>query len=260
MNEILKIVYDKSKTNKLLNTKDLADIVEYYINSQQLDDYVLNLHIGYLDSKTLATYSLEKRDIVINLKLLKQCSNARCEEGYLGLYGFFVYFYKNLFILHALFHELEHANQLKTAYNDISTEGLLIRLSLLVGKEYYDKLYPISPEERLADIKAFEKIIRLIKEQKANFKIISDLLEVEKQDCILVGYSCDGKTVNDPITNYFSLGNRKDLLESFDFKHIKQIHNVYERMKYGFPVSKEEFINSDLYIQEINESLTRVKH
>ena len=44
------------------------------------------------------------------------------------------------------------------------------------------------------------------------------------------------------------------------FESIKHIHNVYERMKYGFPVSKEEFINSDLYIQEINESLTRVKH
>ncbi len=260
MNEIFKLVYDRSKKNQLLCAQDLAKIVEYYTISQQLNEYVLNFYINSINSNTFATYSLDDRSIIVNLKLLRKCTKDRCKEGYGGLRGFYVYFYKNLFILHALLHELEHANQLKIAYNDTNTEGLLIRLSYLVGKEYYDKLYPISPEERLADVKSFEKIIDLIKANKTDLKTIRGLLEIEKQDCILTGYSCDGTTVDAPTTNYFTLGKRKDLLKAFDFESIKHIHNVYERMKYGFPVSKEEFINSDLYIQEINESLTRVKH
>lgn len=259
MDEIFRIIYNRSKKNQLLCAQDLAKIVEYYTVSQQLNEYVLNLYINNIDSNTLATYSLDDRDITINLKLLQKCTKDRCKKHHTGLKEFYVYFYKNLFILHALLHELEHANQLKIAYNDISTEGLLIRLSLLINKEYYDKLYPISPEERLADVKSFEKITALINGNKKDFETIIKLLEIEKQDCLLTGYSCDGKTVNAPTTNYFTLGKRKDLLEAFDFEKIKQSHNVYERMKYGFPVSKEEFINSDLRTQEVNKSLIKIK-
>ena len=196
------------------------------------------------DSEYFASYSNYTKNITIYIKLIEQMVND-IENNILNTNTFETTLYKNLAILQILLHEVEHANQQKIAYNDNSLEALLIRLSYLVNNGYNEKLYDYCPEDRWAEIKSFEEIHTLISLINNRLIRLPDILETEKLKRLLRGYHYKDFLINVPIVDYFTLGNKKDLIDAFELSNnVQEKYTLYDRFKYGFPVSVSEYGSS----------------
>ena len=153
MEKILKLLYDKSIKNNIINLGDIIEITEYLINYKRLDDYIVDLDIKSLQKNKLASYSVLSKKIMIYVDTVELMMND-IEENILIANDFEKSFYKNLSIIQVLLHEIEHANQQKLAYKDNSLEALIIRMSYNcnLNSLYNEKLYEYCPEERFAEI------------------------------------------------------------------------------------------------------------
>ena len=168
-----------SKIYELYKENREAPLDEKFINNAfeiMLDDdkglipYIEDFRITKLPRNLIGAYSNEERCIKINKEAIEEQSINQ-----------------QLFALHVLRHELEHARNLKTLYEgrkDI--ESLVVYYSLRSyamehGLDYspnVDNLfksfldisikmnYEVDPGERLADIKASKYIVNLLKNQR----------------------------------------------------------------------------------------------
>lgn len=159
--------------------------------------------------------------------------------------------YKNLLILQILLHEIEHANQEKNFYSENNLETFILRLSNFV--KYDDGLYDINPEERFAEIKSYQEIILMVDNIKTKFEILFQLLQTDKLQRQLKGYSYYQPIINSPLTTYFKQSKKENLLNAFDWYSdnyentlncVTLNYNLNERLFYGFPISKIEYAKS----------------
>ena len=112
-------------------------------------------------------------------------------------------------------------------------------MSFLVTDGYSEKLYDLCPEERIAEIKSYEEIIKLINYISNNrLFVLPEILDNEKLRRLLRGYHYSNSSINAPIIDYFTYGNKCELLEAFDFSTKRDLN---ERFKYGFPISTNEY-------------------
>lgn len=58
MEGILKIIYDLSTRNSLLNINDIDKIIDYLINKNNLEKYIVNIDVQRIRSNNLASYSI----------------------------------------------------------------------------------------------------------------------------------------------------------------------------------------------------------
>ncbi len=237
MENILRIIYDKSLNNKILNQNDIEKLIEYIVINKSLNDYILNIDFQPIRSNNLASYSTYTKIITIYTKTIdKMITNL--ENNFLSTNNFEKILYKNLSILQVILHEIEHANQQRIAYKDNTLEALVLRLSYLVNNEIYE----ISPEERLAEIKSFNEIYNLINYLDINLYSISNIIKIDKLKRQLRGYHYKNNNITSPTVDYFTLGNKKTLLEALHLKdNIYDKYTLEDRFKYGFPISLEEY-------------------
>ncbi len=241
MENILKIIYDKTVNNQILDLKDIEKILELLVIDKCLNDYILNINVQHIRSNNLASYSNYTKNITVYIEKVEQMVKD-IEKNILISNDFEILLYKNLSILQVLFHEVEHANQQKIAYNENSLEAFIIRLSYLVKNCYTEELYEYCPEERLAEIKSFEEIITLIGYLNNNLSILPEILYTEQLKRLLRGYHYSNAFINVPIIDYFTLGNKSELLNAFDFSdNIQSQYTLTERFRYGFPISIGEY-------------------
>ena len=128
MESILKIIYDKTIDNKILDLKDIENILEILVIEKNLNDYILNINIQQIRSNNLASYSSYTKEITVYTEMINKMVKD-IEKSILNISVFETTLYKNLSILQILLHEVEHANQQKIAYHDNTLEALIIRLS-----------------------------------------------------------------------------------------------------------------------------------
>lgn len=239
MENILKIIYDKSIKNKILDIKDIDKILELLIANKGLNDYVLNINVQQIRSDNLASYSSYTKNITVYIKAIDRMIK-NIEKNILITNDLEISMYKNLSILQILLHEIEHANQQKIAYNENSLEALIIRMSYLIPNAYSEKLYEYCPEERLAEIKSFENLLLVINYLNKKPNNLLEILNAEKLQRLLRGYHYINCSVISPLNAYFTLGNRADLLNCLNFK----INMLSEKMKFGFSISIDEYRNN----------------
>ena len=241
METILKIIYDKSIHNKILSLKDIEKILELLVIEKCLNEYVLNIDVQLIRSNNLASYSNYAKKITIYKKTIEQMVKD-IENNILNINEFEKTLYKNLSILQILLHEIEHANQEKISYSNNTLEALIIRLSYLVNNGYDEKTYEFCPEERLAEIKSFEEINAIIDHMDNKLILLPNIMEMEKLKRQLRGYHYKNNFVTVPIVEYFTLGNKKNLLEAFDLSESGlDNYTLDDRYKYGFPISNIEY-------------------
>ena len=241
MENILKIIYDKTLNNSILNLKDIEKILELLVIEKELNNYILNINVQNIRGINLASYSNYTKKITIYADMIHQMIDD-IENSILNINDFEITLYKNLSILQVLLHEIEHANQQKIAYNENSLEALIIRLSYLVKNGYDEKLYEYCPEERLAEIKSFEEIISLIGNINNKLTVLPDIIETEKLKRQLGGYHYRNFFVSVPIVDYFTIGNKKDLLAALELSsNIQEKYELNDRFKFGFPISVSEY-------------------
>lgn len=249
MENILKIIYDKSFENKILDLKDIEKILELLVINKCLGNYILNIDIQPIRSNNLASYSTFTKNIIIYTGTL-ELMVKNIEKNILIASDIEKNLYKNLSILQILLHEVEHANQEKILYTENSLEAFIIRMSCLVSNSYNENLYEYCPEERLAEIKSFEEILSLITIINNKLEKLSEIIETEKLQRLLRGYHYSKSLVNCPLITYFKLGNKEEILQSFDWysdtpeNALSQASNIYNlnlRMKFGFPIALNEY-------------------
>ncbi len=244
MENILKIIYDKTINNKIIDFKDIEKILDLLIVEKSLNEYILNINIQPIRSNNLASYSNYSKKITIYTEMIDKMVKD-IENNLLNVNGFETTLYKNLSILQILLHEVEHANQQKIAYNDNTLEALIIRLSYLVNYDYDEKMYEYCPEERLAEIKSFEEINTLISYTNNKLNSLPSIVKMEILKRNLKGYHYKDGFINVPIVDYFSFGKKKKLLDAFDLTgDALEKYTLNERFKYGFPISTNEYGNS----------------
>lgn len=241
MENILRIIYDKTINNKILNFKDIEKILELLVIEKCLNEYILNINVQPIRSNNLASYSNYTKKITIYTEMVKQMVKD-IKNNILNTNNFETILYINLSILQILLHEVEHANQQKIAYNDNTLEALIIRMSYLVNNVYDEKIYEYCPEERLAEIKSFEEINNLISYINKDLTSLPDILKTEKLKRQLRGYHYKNDCINIPIVDYFSYGNKQELLAGIDLtSNVIKNYTLSERFKYGFPISIDEY-------------------
>ena len=240
METILKIIYDSSIHHKILNFKDIEKILELLVIEKCLNEYVLNIDFQLIRSNNLASYSNYTKKITIYTNTIDQMIKD-IENNVLNVNEFETLLFKNLSILQILLHELEHANQQKISYSNNTLEALIIRLSYLVNDSYNENMYEFCPEERLAEIKSFEEINTLIDYINNKLILLPKIIEMEKLKRQLRGYHYKNNFVTVPIIEYFTLGNKKNLLEAFDLPNSVLDYTLDDRYKYGFPISNIEY-------------------
>lgn len=97
-------------------------------------------------------------------------------------------------------------------------------------------------EERLAEIKSFEEINTMISYINNKLYLLPNVIETEKLKRQLRGYHYKNNFVTVPIVEYFTIGNKEKLLETFDLsKATLNKYALSARYKYGFPVSNIEY-------------------
>lgn len=244
MENILRIIYDKTINNKILSLKDIEKILELLVIQKCLNKYILNINVQQIRSNNLASYSNYTKEITIYTEMIEQMVKD-IESNILIANNFEIVLYKNLSILQVLLHEVEHANQQKIAYNDNTLEALIIRLSFLVNNSYDDYLYEFCPEERLAEIKSFEEIGKLICYINKKLTYLPNIIEMEELKRNLRGYHYKNGSVTIPIVDYFNNCCNQKIFDVFDLMHnVINNYTLKDRFKYGLPISIDEYGNS----------------
>jgi hypothetical protein len=246
MENILKIIYDKSLNNKIININDINKILELLIIEKKLGDYIFDINVQPIRSNNLASYSYYSKNITIYSQTIETMLK-NIEVNMLNLNDFEKKLYKNLALLQIILHEIEHANQAKISYTDNTLEAFIIRISYTVSDCYFESLYEYSPQERLAEIKSYREIISLMSYINNKLEKLPLILETEKLQRQLRGYHYSKEIISSPLITFFKQGKKELILQSFDWYHTDSLNTVYniynlnERFNYGFPISLEEY-------------------
>lgn len=250
MENILKIVYDKSKGRKILTVNDIENILGLIIEKKKLQEYILNMDVQQIRSNNLASYSNYTKYFTIYSDMLNKMI-VEIEKSLIIDDEFEKLMYKNLMILQIILHECEHANQEKILYVDNTLEVFILRLANLISEN--ETLYDYKPNERFAEIKSFEEIIISLKLLEKSFSFLDNLLNIDKIQRQLRGYHYANSEISYPTEIYFSKGGKENLLSSFDWYNdeysdslvqVSSKYTLYERYFYGFPVYDTEFASS----------------
>lgn len=249
MENILKIIYDKSIDNKIISINDINKILELLIIEKQLSNYILNIDVQPIRSNILASYSNYSKKITIYSQTI-ELMLKNIETNILNTNNFEKMLYKNLSLLQILLHEIEHANQTKISYTDNTLEAFILRMAYTVNDCYFETLYEYSPQERMAEIKSYKEIISLISFIENKLYNLPTILETEKLQRLLRGYHYNQGKISSPIITFFKQAGKESILQSFDWYRLYDLNTVYtnysinERFNYGFPISLDEYSNN----------------
>ena len=104
MENIFKIIYDKTKNKSVLSQKDLEKILNLTIVDKRLNEFVNSVDFQSLRSNGLASYSIDTRRITIYLDTIEKLK-SNIEHKLLISDDFERFFYINLLILQIILHK-----------------------------------------------------------------------------------------------------------------------------------------------------------
>ena len=244
MERIFKIIFDASINYRILNINDLSIIIDEIVGIKSLNNYVLNIDDNQIGSNKLASYLELERMILINSKVIDKMIKELHKNNKV-LKGFEEILYFNLRIAQVVLHEIEHANQ-KKMINNNSLESFILRISEIVPEK--KQIYEYIPKERFAEIKSYAEIILMTNYHENNN--LNELLQIEKLQRLMRGYHYKESSIISPIESYFEIGERKDLLYSFDWysnsreeriKKVKELYSLDDSLFYGFNISDDDY-------------------
>lgn len=263
MEELIKLIYDYSVSGKLADNEFYYKVIEIVVRKQETDEYLKDVYIikkeDYKKEKykkiisafggaydALAGYEKNEKIIAI----LKD--NLKHQFHYLNYLPFdsetdrMLFF--NLLITKVLLHELEHVNQEKIKVINNEIEGQILRL---VDKNYgreTRQTYPYNPMERLAEIKAYDEVLKIIEEIKMLSPYLIRFFKQSYDVSLISGYGYEKCRLIIPTIKYFELHGKKVPFEWYSANKYKCLSLtkqsfpfVDDRLKYGLPISFKEY-------------------
>lgn len=237
MNDILKIIFDCSINNKILNNSEIENIIIILIYQKKINDHISNIVFDDEGINGLASYNTDDKKITIYNSIINKMIN-NMNKDLLISNNFQKYLFQNLSILQIILHELEHVNQNNIICFDNSFESLIIRLSRLIDFNNDEQLYETCPTERLAEIKSYKEIINIISPINNKIGEIRNLLNSELVKRNIRGYHYKNNEIICPLFTFFVLGNKEYLLKSID---VNNENDLDYRFKYGMQINLNEY-------------------
>ena len=269
MNSIFDVVYSYSVQNKLLDKNAINYILIELLNENNFQK--INIFIDnkkkpvYLDDK-LASYKNNTINVFlsrINEYILSDKYKTNFKNEYI-LNKFQNYLRKNLVILQALFHEIEHVEQFNNKDNITleqklcnlekefisETENIMNDNSLSLfkrmnefskNKKLYRNNYEISFMERMADINSYKKILELLEPIKSKVQDVYDLENYLLMETIMKSYK---NIMDTPTIRFFINIGKFNELAQYDLINLSE----EDKLLYGLKIDGKDYINNNAFL------------
>lgn len=246
MNDLLN--FDKIIDNDYINK-----VYNYYIDKYNLHDSCTKLEFNSKNNN-FAFYSSYDKKIVMNLNNMIERFNKISKNHNLKDKNY--YGYINLKIIQFLLHEIEHAVQDNMSDKIDNLEEILISCTKLNmdlweisgNGKMYEETYIYNPNERMADINSYKKIMMILKtiSSDQSLKEMSSLLKKEYILSLIRGYDeniC-------PSEKYLLTTGLSYIWTEMSFydkdknemnKKVKKEYSFNKRLYLGLPIDNREF-------------------
>ena len=285
--EILKIIYDYSRNNKIIDKRFVDKIISLYSSYYDIDKYIKHVeykNISEDNENNIAGYSYRNKEIYIfTNRFIEEIERKSNLSKYVPINQFV--FLKNVELTHIILHELEHVLQAKimtekqTIESEIlklsgiskSTEIISLKLrnsgldSDLIKKvlkcklnKYYE-FYNYAPPERLADFNAHKKMVNILSPIQKSIPKIYDGEVIKMGQIKIKGYMYNNEIVS-PTRLFLIQQGEEHSLSNFDWYDkdtkvslikSKKNYDEYERMKLGLPIDEKEYKKEDKKIKRL---------
>lgn len=252
--EINKIVFILSEENNVLNYVKNVRYVK--INQNE---------VNHKSNKCFIAYDLETKEIIIDSELMIEYVNKLINSD---LYNNLNEIEKKLFvkmhILNALCHEIEHAKQNKktrsinTRFDNVLfgeclrviNTNLTNRITIKKRNNYCNNLCKYdnaSPEERIANIRSIDYVLKLLNEIRPYVPNLIESFEKKKNKILLKGYDFNDKY---PYPSYRYISDLVDvgvlsipqlIFISHFLKKSKNL-SLQKRLTYGIDITPDEYL------------------
>ena len=291
MEEILKLIYDYSSNNKIIDKKYLEKVVSLFVNYYNLHDcfngFVFkDFHEN--NAKDIAGYSYKAKTIYIfnnpfNEEVTKKSLIDSCVPINQKI------LLKNVELTHIILHEIEHIIQAKIMCEKTSTESEILKLSgisksqeiirnRLKNQGYseeeinniinnkmkmYYKYYSYAPPERLAEINSFEKMAKILEPIKGSIPKIHQNEIIKMEQNMLKGYKYNNQLIS-PTSLFLKEQGEEKYLRKFDWfdnnqrlslKKSKKHYSFSDRIKLGLPIELSEYNKEEIKVKRLLSSL-----
>lgn len=280
--ELLKLIYDYSIKNKLVDNAFIADIIAIAIRYKHLYTHIKSFTIEphyqsetQLPNNTIAAYNSFLKEIIIYTEGIEHYiqESTKYQTNFNKVEQLF---YINILITKALLHEIEHANQHKILETEQTMEAKILTLSCgyfnetilqtLINQglseefikhytdikyQQYNDNYLIAPNERLAEIKAYQEILNILHFIRKNTPHLIELIQRKQLENMFRGYKKTPTIIKAPTITYFQkLNIRFGTIPSLSWYIEDQNqalniatsqHQLNERLLYGLPITVDEF-------------------
>lgn len=235
------------KLNKsIFNEDDIKNFVRGFVRFLNIEEYLKDINIGFAKVKgNLARYDLVTNNLDIDLSLMiKDAHNGYGLDNDSELVLF-----TNIMIIFTLVHEITHIYQ-NAHKNDFGALPSIIRkefglFSILSTKEY-NKYWGFFTSEREAVINSYEYILFLLKYVIKNDDMYDYFFD-NLAEVLASGYKVKRKEIVSPL----QIVNKR-----FSNKSLPKIttNDIYNSLKYGYPISMCEY---NLYDSKSKEIITK---
>ena len=273
--QLLELLFDYSVSDKKIDGDYIEKLIDIYVTTNVLEKYVLKYEIIRSDNNRnknyLASYNPYDKTIKIYGEEIDRLFNSS-KKYEMDFNDLEKCFYQNVIFTQIILHELEHANQRRIMAHENGLEAEILTLSfirvkevnklislgyndyqiikLMLGdieevRELYELNYDIAPQERLAEIKSHLLMIDILNGIGGFLPNLILMEEAHVLKNMLKGYN----QYSSPSIRFIKQIGNGNALQLFDWYDndsekclslLREKYSLYERLKYGLMISKQE--------------------
>ncbi len=252
MLEIFKLIYEYSKSGKLVDKEFIENFIRMEVHFKNLKEFVQEVKFEpspQIEGE-LITASSSRRTITIYLNNIEKLIETY--HIYLDLFSCGErLFFPNYLVSEMLSHEIEHRHNVNRKMFGTNIDADLLRLSDEANRAQYYAFYDLDFDERYANIRANMKILSLLSYIAPYVPNLMDFFKSELLEYLISSYKKENDIIIAPTLEYFHLIEADKFLpnyawynkEDFDTISLRYRENVSlaDRLLYGFPITNEEY-------------------
>lgn len=252
MLDIFKLIYENSRSGKLVNKEFIINVIRMETNLKNLREYVQDIKFETVpqNDNYTAFYDISKRIITVSLSGIEKMLEDHAL--YLDLFSNGErFFFPNYLVCRTLVHEIGHGHNLKKRLFGTNIDADLLRLANEASLGQYYAYYNLDFDERYTSIRANMEVLHLLSYIATFAPNLIDFFKNELLESTILSYERDNNAIISPTLEYFRIIGVEKYLPMFnwynkeDFDKMsfqyRENYSLSDRLLYGFPISKEEY-------------------
>lgn len=291
--EIAKLIHEYAKNYKPLDFNFYAEIFKLIVKTRKLIGYVRELHQNF-DDKDTAPVSYDSQTGIVEMNYIKlEVYNPEIELYFSMFDEEEAAAFYNAVIVQYLLHSLEHAEQIRR--RQTATDNLLeTQLMRICGRQYITRstiegtnwdytfrspidlrgletvhrYYSYDPMERLAEIKSFETMVKIMNYLKSEYPNLLEFEQASFIESLLESYPESWEFGLCPTQVYLEGVGLVEDWKNFGFPddHGAALEKAYDeysledRLRYGLPVYPNEYMTYYEMLEETKKYKYMKRH